>query len=482
MQAGILLVGHGSHLSSDSSRPVHDLARRLREAGAFQEVRVAFWKEEPFLPYALELMESPEVFVVPVFTSVGYFTDGVVPRELGLEGGESRTSDRRVRMCAPVGTHSGMARVVLERARETAPLSTERAANGALVVIGHGTDLHPESSDTTRLVADRLASSGPYGTVIPAFLDQSPRVQEVLEGISALDVILVPFFIAEGWHTKSTIPAELELTGSRTERGGMTLWYTGPVGTHPTMMDVVLDLVADEVGRTPGADVGRMPDPTGPGGVRPRAAHPEAEPLAIHQAKRAFLDRLSEYGAQPLALLEVVVLPSGNGRFELRHREDLDADPGSLRELGSSEDVVSLVLVSRNGEHRPLRTTPDLGSGWRLGDLTGDGVWQGLGHLYPAVLLHRHLASQGKLPVTRYSEFGARQTGMYSGVDRLSRERLSAVVADCCAPSRCLRTPVWNPGFGSAAAISAAVEAPCPVPCAILLSAVKDALPESPGG
>ena len=51
-----------------------------------RKVRTAFWKEEPQLHYAFDLVESPEVFAVPVFMADGYFTDRVVPRELGLEG------------------------------------------------------------------------------------------------------------------------------------------------------------------------------------------------------------------------------------------------------------------------------------------------------------------------------------------------------------------------------------------------------------
>lgn len=81
----LLLVGHGSQLSADTSRPVREHAERIRRRALFDEVRVAFWKEEPYLRGALDLVESDDVFVVPFFLADGYYTREVVPRELGLE-------------------------------------------------------------------------------------------------------------------------------------------------------------------------------------------------------------------------------------------------------------------------------------------------------------------------------------------------------------------------------------------------------------
>ena len=94
--AAVLLVGHGSQLSPDSSEPLHRLKGELREAGSFPEVRVAFWKEEPALAHAFDLVERREVFVVPVFMSEGYFTRHVVPRELGLAASTTCRGGRSV--------------------------------------------------------------------------------------------------------------------------------------------------------------------------------------------------------------------------------------------------------------------------------------------------------------------------------------------------------------------------------------------------
>jgi sirohydrochlorin cobaltochelatase len=46
-------------------------------------------------------------------------------------------------------------------------------------------------------------------------------------------------FIAEGWHTRETIPEDLGLTGEVTTRDGKTIYYGAPVGTHPSMANLI---------------------------------------------------------------------------------------------------------------------------------------------------------------------------------------------------------------------------------------------------
>lgn len=116
-ETAVLLLGHGSHIDASSSRPIHDAAARLRRSSPGREVRVAFWKEEPSLRHAFLLVESPRVVAVPMFTSEGYFTDRVLPRELGIEPPVSDVAGLEVHYTRPVGTHPTMASVVLERAR-----------------------------------------------------------------------------------------------------------------------------------------------------------------------------------------------------------------------------------------------------------------------------------------------------------------------------------------------------------------------------
>ncbi len=236
----LVIVGHGSHLNEDSSLPVYEHAQRIRATGEFDEVVECFWKEEPSMRHVLDMVESDEVYVVPAFISEGYFTQQVIPRELGLEGPVTRKGSRAVRYAGPLGTFEGMADVILERVGD---LMGDRETTGrtALVLLGHGTDLNKNSGGVIYLNAERIRERKIYDVVEVGFLDQEPEIGAVVESVAARNVILIPVFIAEGWHTRETIPEDLGLSGEVTAREDRTIFYGAPVGTHPSMADLIVE-------------------------------------------------------------------------------------------------------------------------------------------------------------------------------------------------------------------------------------------------
>jgi len=235
----LVIVGHGSHLNEDSSAPVYEHAERIRATGEFDEVVECFWKEEPSMRHVLDTVESEEVYVVPAFISEGYFTQQVIPRELGLDGAVTKKGYKTVRYAGPLGTFEGMPDVILER---VADLMRGREVPGrrALVLLGHGTDLNKSSGGVIYLNATRIRERRLYDLVEVGFLDQEPEIGGVVESIEAENVIVIPVFIAEGWHTRETIPQDLGLSGEITERGDKTIFYGAPVGTHPSMANLMV--------------------------------------------------------------------------------------------------------------------------------------------------------------------------------------------------------------------------------------------------
>ena len=235
----LVIVGHGSHLNEDSSLPVHEHAARIRETGEYDEVAECFWKEEPSMRHVLDTVESDEVYVVPAFISEGYFTQQVIPRELGLDGAVTYKDGKTIRYAGPLGTFEKMSDVILERIGDL--MRDKATSNGrtALVLLGHGTDLNKSSSAVIYLNADRIRERGIFGRVEVAFLDQDPEVGEVVGSVEAEHVVLIPVFIAEGWHTRETIPEDLGLTGEVTARDDRTIYYGAPVGTHPSMASLI---------------------------------------------------------------------------------------------------------------------------------------------------------------------------------------------------------------------------------------------------
>jgi sirohydrochlorin cobaltochelatase len=243
----LIIIGHGSHLSADSSAPVYRHAAAIRRLGVFHEVRECFWKEEPSMREVFDLVEADVVYVVPLFISEGYFTEEVIPRELGLNGPAPSTtarSGRIVHYCAPVGTHPWMTRMILQRAEETAGLSDAEAREAGLIIIGHGTERNSNSAEIIYRVTQGAREAGLFGRVETGFLDQEPGVADVLAGMADRRVVLVPFFIAEGWHTQETIPDDLGLNRPAvapvTELQGRLVHYAAPVGTFPEVADIIL--------------------------------------------------------------------------------------------------------------------------------------------------------------------------------------------------------------------------------------------------
>ena len=258
MQA-LVIIGHGSHLNADSSAPVYRHAEAIRQAGVFDEVRECFWKEEPSMREVFDLVEAEEVYVVPLFISEGYFTEEVIPRELGLSGPAPSVTHKlgkTIHYCGPVGTHPSMPAMILRRAEETAGLSHEEARGAGLVIIGHGTERNSNSSEVIYRVSRQADEAGVFGHVRTGFLDQEPAVGDVLGGMEERRVVLVPFFVAEGWHTQETIPDDLGINrpavSSRTETAeGRTIWYAPPVGTFPEIAEIVLQRAGEAGARVP---------------------------------------------------------------------------------------------------------------------------------------------------------------------------------------------------------------------------------------
>jgi sirohydrochlorin cobaltochelatase len=267
----LVVVAHGSHLNPGSSDPALAHADTIRRSGAFDEVREAFWKEEPSFREALRTLESEEVFVVPLFVSEGYFTEQVIPRELRLEGWEGWDSggvgadhvtlpaadvDKTVHYCGPAGTHDAMTDVVVQRAASVTG-DPDVGEGFGLAVVGHGTDRNENSAKAIEYHAQRVRERGRFDEVRALFMDEEPEVDDVTDYFESEDVVVVPLFVADGFHTQEDIPEDMGLTDDYREGwdvpatvDGHRIWYAGAVGTEPLMADVLLERAADA-----GADV-----------------------------------------------------------------------------------------------------------------------------------------------------------------------------------------------------------------------------------
>src|SRR5262245_16201748 len=112
--------------------------------------------------------------------------------------------------------------------------------NSALVIVGHGSTVNPDSSAPTFDHAEEIRRRGVFGEVHCCFWEEEPSFRQVVHMIDRDDVYLVPNFISEGYFTKTVVPRELELAGPVTERGGRTIKYCEPVGNNERMTELLL--------------------------------------------------------------------------------------------------------------------------------------------------------------------------------------------------------------------------------------------------
>jgi sirohydrochlorin cobaltochelatase len=245
MSAGIsvLLVSHGSSEDREAYSAVEALAQVFeREEGV--EARVAFHKQAPFLEGAMDGLVGEAVVVVPYLFSAGYFASQVVPKKLGLEGIEPfevrRVAGRSVVYTEPVGTDPQTFEILREVARTE---SRGRASSEAVLVIGHGTPRHGASSEAVHRAVEALDRWGGFGQVLAGFVDEEPSVEQALRRVTLKEVVVVPYFVANGPHVKEDIPEALGLGADRWENphrvGDLVVWYVSALGLREEMLGVV---------------------------------------------------------------------------------------------------------------------------------------------------------------------------------------------------------------------------------------------------
>ena len=271
IDAALLIVGHGSTVNPDSSAPTLTHAAEIRRRNIFAEVQCAFWKEEPSLRDALFLFEPNSirnVYVVPNFISEGYFTQTVIPRELELKGKVTTRSNGQVwNYGEPVGNHSLMTDLLVQRAREIAPNVPE--SETSLLIVAHGTDLNENSAVAAKREAEKIRRLGRYTNVLNVYMEEFPLVSDWCSLTNTPNVVVVPFFISDGLHSYEDIPVMLGIaeeraasvksgmaaeSTSRERPGGAevfrrepykidnrSLFYASSIGTDARIADIIVE-------------------------------------------------------------------------------------------------------------------------------------------------------------------------------------------------------------------------------------------------
>ncbi len=421
----------------------------IRALGYFDEVTCAFWKEAPALHRVLDTLNADEITIVPLFTSQGYFTKVVLPAELGLDGALTVRDGRTIRYTEPIGQHPHMTAVVRDRVEAVLARYKLDPAQTALALAGHGTRRDADSARATQRQADIMKAEGRFAEVVAIYIEEPPEIESVYRITRSRNIIVVPFFVADGPHTQQDIPTALQLGADPDGAGypvpakvqGRDVYYTPAVGLEPSVVNVILDLA-----QAAGASLKSPPVANQLWGGFPLVG---LETLRKMQF--------------PFQFGQVQIEQQGNG-YLLHHVNDSAPDqvmdsPGALREY---------LNYAADGSFRPLRTTSNMPQHWLVEVNSLEAVLAALETIYPTAWVDFALHRVGKLPIQSLEQVTARQTGIYRRLGQLSPSAISELVSSVCGT--CVRTPTWDQHAAQESGV------PCPEACQLWMNAALEHL------
>lgn len=413
-QTALILLGHGSHISPMTAGVVWDQVDYLRSIGTADEVTAAFWKEQPSFHQVLGTVQAEDITLVPLFTADGYFTQTVIPAEMGLTGTVTIHDWRTIRYAPSLANHDHVGQILRHRAEEMLQRYALPPNKTAIAIVGHGTSRNSASRDAARHQAEALGQLNLAGEVVAAYLDDTPSIPDLYTLTQNPHLVVIPYFLAQGSHTAYDVPSELGLALGQTEAviNGRQVYYAAPLGTDGGLSQMILDL-AHRVGM-----------PSKGHAVHPWGGFPQVgASQLLNEVQKSSGMMLGQLWLSPERVCHV----------EDRARQDLSLieTPQTLRQLVRGADAF-----------RPLSTQTTLPKGWQV-QIPSDDVMRVAAvveTIYPAVLASR----VAPLPLVPLHSLAQRQTGMYAQLGELSPEAQADHVAQIC--SQCVLHPAWHDG------------------------------------
>jgi sirohydrochlorin ferrochelatase len=189
----LIVVGHGTGTAAGDAA-LHALAASLAGQGAFARVKAAVLNGEPTLSDALEGAENEPVHLLPFMMS-----DGVTFRRRLLQAMLHIPGARTPLLYPPLGLNPGLADLIVKRAEDMSETASWPLPECRLLLIAHGSLQDPASAQAAESHQERIAAWHRFAGVETAFLDQPPRLDDVLARDGA-PLLGVGLFAGEGRH------------------------------------------------------------------------------------------------------------------------------------------------------------------------------------------------------------------------------------------------------------------------------------------
>jgi sirohydrochlorin ferrochelatase len=115
-----------------------------------------------------------------------------------------------------------------------------------ILIVWHGSRREEANADV-REAARLIGRRGSFACVEPAFLEiVSPTIEEGFARLvrrGADHVIVHPYFLSPGRHTRGDIPVDVQASASR--HPGVTYQITEPLAAHPSVIDASIERILE---------------------------------------------------------------------------------------------------------------------------------------------------------------------------------------------------------------------------------------------
>jgi sirohydrochlorin cobaltochelatase len=448
----LVLAGHGSHISPNTAGLVWEQVDKLRTLNIADEVTAAFWKEMPSFHSVFNSLEATDITVVPLFTAQGYFTQTVIPAEMGLTGTITERDGKTIRYARTLGEHPDISNIIQKRIKTGMLQLNAPPEKTAVAIIGHSTRRNPESRKATEIQVEAIRQSGIVAEVVAIYLDDTPEIKTVYDITTAPNLVAVPYFLAEGSHTTIDVPMELGLGVTVVNMPqqiikGRKVYYTQPIGND--VFSMILDMA-----RETGASI---PDRF-PG----KKIYSNGTPQV---GKQDFIQTLQKASTFHFGQLSIASDASAEGYPYYRI-----AVSGESDYWFDTSDLWDVRPFIRENPFRPLATSKDLRTGWHIKAPSSEMAHIIVEVIYPGVIADWSAHREGTFRANTLVQTVARQTGQYRQLEQLTPVETQTIVKQVCA--NCVRHPTWFHGESPADVI------PCAEPCNFWLSAAVKELTE----
>ena len=254
----LLIVGHGSSKSQESTILIKSHAKAVENKNLFKKVRYGFLKLKPFLTDQLIATKSKSVYVVPCFSGSGSLAKSVVPEKLGLTGTITKKKNQIIYYSQPVGNHPKIANRMCELVENTLYTSKLPKHDTTLIVIGHGSANNPQSERDTRSIAIQLGLLKLSSNVLTLFLDQAPNLLDWSDFCKTTNVIVIGYLFSGGSHETKDIPELMGFSPINTKErfiknhpigpihiAGKQLWLCPLISADQVIEEVILERVIE---------------------------------------------------------------------------------------------------------------------------------------------------------------------------------------------------------------------------------------------